>query len=103
MSLDAVRHVLRGWTDHPVQLAGNSCNPIHVWDFTPPRGSDRKKIRVAFDESGVVAWGDAATQAAIAEAKKQIVHTQATIDRVARAIMKNQEHLDKINADRGPR
>lgn len=102
MSIEAVRQLLRGWTDHPVQLAGNSRNPIHVWDFTPPQGSARKTIRVTFDSSGVVASGDPATQAANAEAKKQIARTQATIDRAARTITQNQEHLDKINASATP-
>ena len=97
MSLEAVRLLLAGWKDHPVRLEGGAANPVHVWDFTPQQGSDRKKIRVTFDDSGAVVWGDPATQAANAEARNHIARTQATIDRAAQTIMQNQDHLDRIN------
>ena len=60
MNIAQVRHLLPGWTDHPIRLAGNSYNPVHVWDFTPPEGSTCRSIRITFDNSGVVLWGEPA-------------------------------------------
>ena len=57
MSLGAVQRLLGGWNDRPVRLAGNSSNPVHLWDFTPPEGSDRQTVRLTFDNRGLVLWG----------------------------------------------
>ena len=57
MSLGAVRQLLAGWKDHPVRLGGGAANPVHLWDFTPPEGSDRQAIRLTFDNNGLVVWG----------------------------------------------
>ena len=64
MSLDAVRRLLAGWKDHPVRAADtlDQTHYFSIWDFVPPEGSGQKTIRMTFDGTQLVFWGEPSSE-----------------------------------------
>jgi hypothetical protein len=60
LSLDAVRKLLEGWKEHPVQVAkvydGNP-DVYSTWDFTPPSDLEEEPVRMTFANDELMVWG----------------------------------------------